>query len=293
MGRQDIGVPELPEVEALARFLDEKMGGRRIERAQLLAIAALKTYDPPLDALASLEVKAVSRRGKFLIFDIPPLALVIHLARAGWIRWHDEVPRSPVKPGKSPLALRLRLDDGSGFDATEMGTEHRFAIYVVHSPDDIAHVATLGPDPLDPSFDVAALEAILKDNAGQIKGVLTDQALIAGVGNAYSDEALHMAHLSPFRKASSLSAEEVARLHNAVVTVLSDAVERSKGLPAKGLKNEKKTGLRVHGRKGEACPECGDTIREVSFATKSLQYCPTCQTGGKPLADRRLSKFLK
>ena len=123
--------------------------------------------------------------------------------------------------------------------------------------------------------------------------MLRDQHIIAGIGNAYSDEVLHAAKMSPFKLASSFTPDEVATLHAAIVTTLRDAVERSAGLAAADLKGEKKTGLRVHGKTGQPCPVCGDTIREVSFADSSLQYCPTCQTGGKPLADRRLSRLLK
>jgi formamidopyrimidine-DNA glycosylase len=184
----------------------------------------------------------------------------------------------------------MGLDDGAGFDLTEQGTEKRLALWVVRSPDDVEGIARLGPDPLDPAFDLAPL---LAGSTSQIKKVLTDQSVIAGIGNAYSDEALHIARLSPFRKAGALSPVEVETLQAAIVSVLTDAVERSAGLPAAGLKSEKRSGMRVHGRAGEACPECGDTVREVSFATTSLQYCPTCQTGGKPLADRRLSRLLK
>jgi formamidopyrimidine-DNA glycosylase len=286
-------VPELPEVESLARFLDGRCHGHAIDRVQVLAISALKTYDPPIDALEGLEVAGCSRRGKFVCLEAPPLWLVIHLARAGWLRWAEQLNTPPAKPGRGPNALRLRLDDGAGFLATEQGTEKRLAVYVVQDLDAVEGIARLGPDPLDPGFDTPTFAGILAGRAQQIKGVLTDQSLIAGVGNAYSDEALHTAKLSPFKKASSLTADETERLYDAVVTVLRDAVERSAGVATAGLKAEKKSGLQVHGRAGQACPVCGDTIREVSFATKALQYCPTCQTGGKPLADRRLSRLLK
>lgn len=295
-------MPELPEVEALTGFLAEQAVGRTIDRVDIAAIAALKTFDPPIDALRGQTVTGASRRGKFLILaageaadgdEGPTLHLVLHLARGGWITWHDELPVTRTKPGKGPLAARVRFDDGSGFNVTEAGTEKRLAIHVARDPSDIDHVATLGIDPLDPDFTSERLGELLTGSRSQIKGVLTDQRVIAGVGNAYSDEALHAAQLSPFKVAAMLSPDEVRRLHESLVDVLRDAVERSAGLPAKGLKKEKKEGLRVHGRTGQACPECGDTIREVSFSSKSLQYCPTCQTGGKPLADRRLSRLLK
>ena len=221
------------------------------------------------------------------------LHLVMHLARAGWLRWRTDIPDKPLRPGKSPLAFRLVLEDGTGFDLTEAGTQKRLAVYLVRDPADVPGVATLGPEPLADDFTVDALAAILAGRRTQIKGVLRDQHIIAGIGNAYSDEVLHAAKMSPFKLASSFTPEEVAVLHEAIVTTLTEAVKRSAGLAAADLKGEKKTGLRVHGKTGQPCPVCGDTIREVSFADSSLQYCPTCQTGGKPLADRRLSRLLK
>ena len=288
-------MPELPEVESLVRFLTEIGAGRVIKRVEVASLSALKTYDPPIDALHGKVFAGASRRGKFLQLrteDGP--WLVIHLSRSGWVKWRDSFPKGPAKLSpKGPLALRVRFEDGAGFDVTEAATEKRLAAYVVRDPMDVEHVATLGPDPLEESFTVEALASLLAAHGGQIKGVLTDQRVIAGVGNAYSDDALHLAKLSPFKPANKLTAEEVAALHAALVGVLRDAVDRSTGLAASEMKSEKKGGMRVHGRKGEACPACGDVIREVSFATKSLQYCATCQTGGKPLADRRLSKLLK
>jgi formamidopyrimidine-DNA glycosylase len=218
---------------------------------------------------------------------------VAHLARAGWVRWRLNLEMKPGKLGRSPLALRLKLDDGNGMELTEQGTEKRLAIYVVRALADVPGIAGLGVDPFSDDFDAPTLGRLLSGESGQLKHALTDQRLIAGVGNAYSDEALHVAHLSPFRRASSLDAEEVERLHAAVREVLADALARSDGLALTDLKGEKKTGLRVHGRTGQPCPACGDTVREVAFATRSLQYCPTCQTGGRVLADRRLSRLLK
>ena len=283
-------MPELPEVESLARFLSERAGGRTVTRAELGSLSALKTYDPPLSALVGRTVTGTGRRGKYLSLELGGVSLVIHLARGGWLQWREALTATRAKPGKGPLALRLGFDDGSGFDVTEQGTEKRLALWVVHDAAEVERVAGLGPDPLEPGFELAPL---LTGHRAQIKGVLTDQSVVAGIGNAYSDEALHVAKLSPFRMADTLKPDEVARLQDAIVSVLSDAVTRSAGLPAAGLKAEKKSGMRVHGRAGEACPECGDTVRSVSFATNSLQYCPTCQTGGKPLADRRLSRLLK
>ncbi|MDX3076208.1 Fpg/Nei family DNA glycosylase [Streptomyces sp. MI02-7b] len=291
-------MPELPEVEALAGFLTGRMTGHTVGRVMPVAVSVLKTYDPPLDALVGRTVTAVGRRGKFLVFttddgDGPHLA--VHLARGGWLRWKDDLPTLPPRPGKGPLALRLLLaePEGAGFDLTEAGTQKRLAVYCVRDPQDVPGIARLGPDPLDPAFTREAFAALLTGERRRIKGVLRDQGVIAGVGNAYSDEVLHAAKMSPYALAANLSDEDVSRLYQALRTTLEDAVERSRGLAAGELKGEKKTGLRVHGRAGEPCPVCGDTIREVSFSDSSLQYCPTCQTGGKPLADRRMSRLLK
>ncbi len=286
-------MPELPEVEALVRFLDEKCAGETISRIEIAALSALKTYDPPLESLRGRKIEQVSRRGKYLILDVPPSFIVIHLARGGWVQWRDPLPPGRAKPGRGPLALRVGLGNGSGFDVTEQGTEKRLAVWATNSPAGLEGVARLGPDPLDPNFDAATLGSLLAGHSGNLKTVLTDQSVIAGVGNAYSDEALHAAKMSPYKPAGKLSDAEVAALYEALVGVLRDAVNRSLGLPASGLKSEKKSGLSVHGRTGQSCPVCGDTIREVSFSSKSMQYCPTCQTGGKPLADRRLSRLLK
>ncbi|HJX99654.1 MAG TPA: DNA-formamidopyrimidine glycosylase family protein, partial [Streptosporangiaceae bacterium] len=277
-------MPELPEVESLAVFLREHAVGHAVARADAASFSVLKTFDPPLTALAGQVITEVGRHGKFLDLSTDQgLHLITHLARAGWLRWRDDLPTAPPKPGKSPLAFRLRLDDGSGFDLTEQGTKKRLAVYLVRDPAEVPGVATLGPDPLAADFTLDTLSGLLAGRRTQIKGVLRDQGIIAGIGNAYSDEVLHVAKMSPFKIAASLTPGDVAVLFDAIKTTLGDAVERSAGLAAADLKGEKKSGLRVHGRAGQECPACGDTIREVSFADSALQYCPTCQTGGKPL----------
>jgi formamidopyrimidine-DNA glycosylase len=287
-------VPELPEVEALAADLRDRAVGRVIDRADVAEISVLKTYDPPLTALRGQAIAGAGRYGKFLdLATDGELHLVVHLARAGWLRWRDSLPEQPPRPAKGPLAFRLRFTDGSGFDLTEAGSRKRLAVYLVADPAAVPGIASLGPDPLQDSFTPAALGAILSGRRMQIKGVLRDQSVIAGIGNAYSDEVLHAAKMSPFRLAASLTPDEVADLHAVIVSTLREAVGRSAGLAASDLKAEKKAGLRVHGRAGQPCPVCGDTVREVSFADSALQYCPTCQTGGKPLADRRMSRLLK
>jgi formamidopyrimidine-DNA glycosylase len=287
-------MPELPEVESLAAFLRGHAVGHAVARADAASFSVLKTFDPPLASLTGQVITDVGRHGKFLdLSSDQGLHLIMHLARAGWLRWREELPPAPPKPGKSPLAFRLRFDDGSGFDLTEAGTRKRLAVYLVRDPAEVPGVATLGPDPMAADFTVQTLADLLAGRRTQVKGVLRDQRIIAGIGNAYSDEVLHAAKMSPFKIAASMTPPEVATLYDAIETTLAEAVDRSAGLAAADLKGEKKSGLRVHGKAGQACPVCGDTIREVSFADSALQYCPTCQTGGKPLADRRLSRLLK
>jgi formamidopyrimidine-DNA glycosylase len=179
----------------------------------------------------------------------------------------------------------------AGFDLTEAGTQKRLAVYVVRDPHDVPGIARLGPDALAVSPD--ELAKLLAEQRAQVKRAITDQSVLAGIGNAYSDEILHTAKLSPFKLAANLTADEIGRLHEAMVSVLQDAVARSVGQKAATLKSEKRSGLRVHGRTGLPCPVCGDTVREVSFADRSFQYCPTCQTEGRELADRRLSKLIR
>jgi formamidopyrimidine-DNA glycosylase len=289
-------VPELPEVEALTAFLREHAVGHVVTRVDLAAVQAIKTFDPPLSALGGLELTGVARHGKFLDLDVSGLHLVVHLARAGWLHWRTGLPTAPPKPGKGPLALRVHLDsqDGTppdGFDLTEQGTRKGLAVYVVRSPAEVPGVARLGPDALEVDRD--AFVALLAGRSGQLKGALTDQTLIAGIGNAYSDEILHAARLSPFKMSDKLTDDEALRLYDAVRATLTEALERQVGQQAATMKGEKRSGLQVHARTGLPCPVCGDTVREVSFADTSLQYCPTCQTGGKPLADRRMSKLLR
>jgi formamidopyrimidine-DNA glycosylase len=286
-------VPELPEVEALALFVSEQAGGTTVERAELGSLSALKTYTPPLEALLGHTVVGAQRRGKYLCIEAGDLWLVTHLARAGWLHWRDPAPPARARPGKGPLALRVGLSSGAGFDLTEQGTEKRLAVWVVNDPAAIDGVARLGPDPLDADFDEPALAKVLSKATGQLKTVLADQSVLAGVGNAYSDEILWAAKLSPFKTASRLDSEEVARLYESLTQVLRSAVERSLGQAAKELKDAKRAGMAVHGRAGQPCPRCGSAVKEVYLSNRSFQYCPQCQTGGKVLADRRLSKVLK
>ncbi|SMQ71973.1 DNA-formamidopyrimidine glycosylase family protein [Agreia sp. VKM Ac-1783] len=286
-------MPELPEVHALVADLSARLVGRTLARLDLVSFAALKTFDPPASALSNRVITAINRHGKFLDISVGDLHLVMHLARAGWIRWRDGEPPPRTRPTSGPLTARLVLDDGSGFDVTEAGTKKSVAIWIVRSADEIPQIERLGPDPLDSAFTLEVFTQILA-SAGrmQIKGVLRDQSRIAGIGNAYSDEILHVARMSPYKPAS-MTPDEASRLYDAMRETLQGAIGRSEGVSASNLKREKKTAMRVHGRVGQECPVCGDTVRQVIFADRTLEYCPSCQTGGKPLADRVLSRLLK
>ncbi|MGH3663255.1 MAG: Fpg/Nei family DNA glycosylase [Micromonosporaceae bacterium] len=300
-------MPELPEVEALAAYLRERAVGRTVRAVEIAAISVLKTYDPAPSALAGAAVTGAGRHGKFLDVTFQPgpggtaqagpgdpadeMHLIMHLARAGWLTYREELSPRPAKPGRGPLALRLRLDDSSGFELTEAGTQKRLACYLVRAPAQVPGVARLGPDPL--TLEPEQLADRVRGRRAQLKGVLTDQTVLAGIGNAYSDEILHTAKLSPFARADRLTDETVARLGRAIHDVLDDAIARSVGQGSATLKGEKRSGLRVHARRGMPCPVCGDVVREVSFSDSSLQYCPTCQTDGRALADRRMSRLLR
>ncbi|MCZ4068224.1 Fpg/Nei family DNA glycosylase [Microbacterium sp. NE2HP2] len=287
-------MPEMPEVQGLVDYLGGRLAGRRITKARVSAISALKTYDPPIETLEGATVTAASRHGKFVdLATDGGTHLVFHLAKAGWLRWYDALPSTVIRPGKTPIALRVGFDDDSGFDLTEAGTKKSLAVYVVRDPAEVPGIARLGPDPLDPSFDRDTLAGLLAGRRTQIKGVLRDQSIVAGIGNAYSDEILHAAKMSPYALAANLDDAEVDRLYTALSATLAEAVAAASGKPPADLKDAKRRGMRVHGRRGEACPVCGDEVRSVFFADNSLEYCPTCQTGGKLLADRRLSRLLK
>jgi formamidopyrimidine-DNA glycosylase len=300
-------MPELPEIEALADHLRRHAVGLTVGRVDVSAFSVLKTFDPPISVLHGQTVTGATRWGKYLGLQAGNLHLIAHLSRAGWLRWSDKLATAPLKPGKGPIALRVHLKDPStpgdalwpdvagqpapGFDLTEAGTQKRLAVWLVDDPAKVPGIAALGPDALELSAE--DLAGVLAGNSGRIKTVITDQKVIAGIGNAYSDEILHVAKLSPYATAGKLTDAQLAALHDAMISVLTDAVSRSVGQQAATLKGEKRSGLRVHARTGLPCPVCGDTVREVSFADKSFQYCPTCQTGGKVLADRRMSRLLK
>ncbi len=283
-------MPELPEVEALAMDLGTRLKGRTVDRLDMVSFSALKTFDPPATAMQGAVVEHVGRHGKFLDMVVGDLHFVVHLALAGWIRWRENAPPA-TRPQRSSVAARLVLDEGDGLDITEAGTKKGLAISIVRDPAEVPGIAELGPDAL--GVDEAAFAEILRTGGrGHIKRLLRSQKVIAGVGNAYSDEILHAARMSPFHPAE-MGAEDAHRLYQAMRETLEAALQRAQGLAASELKREKKSHLAVHGRFGEACPVCGDTIQQVVYSDSSFQYCPTCQTGGKKLSDRGMDRLLK
>lgn len=285
-------MPELPEVQALAGALDERLRGQQLTNVQLGSLSALKTYDPPLSVLAGATLTGTSRRGKYLVLhfadaDGVPVQLVIHLSRAGWVHWRESAPAT-LRPGRGPVALRLGFADGTTVDITEAGTRKRLALHVVADADVVT--ARLGPDAL--AIDRDEFGSLLRVSR-QLKTLLRDQSVLCGIGNAYSDEILYRARLSPYAQAGSLSDEQVTALYEAMGDVLREATEQAGRAGIGDIKSEKRQGLRVHGRAGKTCEECGSVIAEVRLADSEFQYCPGCQTGGKLLSDRRMSRLLK
>jgi len=284
-------MPELPEVEALAAWIRQDLAGKTVEEVRLRSVAALKTYDPPLSALAGRTVTGASRRGKYLAMELDGLMLVSHLSLGGWVRWTAGSPAR--KPSlKGPIVAEIRFAEGT-LDYTEHGKEKRLALWVVRSLDDVPQIAGLGPEALGPGLNAESFAALLRSRPGTLKSILADQHVIAGIGNAYSDEILHAAKLSPFLKTSAMTDAQASVLFTSTREVLTETLNRAVGIGAAGLKQDKKSNFRVHHRTGEPCPACGDTIREVWMGSRSFQYCPTCQTGGKVYKDRRLSRLLK
>ncbi len=291
-------MPELPEVAGLTAFLGRNLLGAELTKIQITSFAVLKTADPPYPALEGRKIVGVERFGKFVSLDADGIHFIFHLAKAGWLRYTEQPSQAQLRMGGSNIAARLGFTKSDGLtpvgvDLTEAGTKKSLAIYVVLDPLDVPGIATLGPDPLGPEFTEETLAGILAASPHQIKGLLRSQSVIAGIGNAYSDEILHAARISPFTIAKSLDQDATHVLYESIESILGAAVTAAVGKASSELKDTKRSTMRVHGRAGQPCPVCGTTIREVSFADTALQYCPDCQTNGKILADRRTSRFLK
>ncbi len=285
-------MPESPEVQELVRFLGAHASGCRVASVDIVLPKALKTTDPPPAALVGRRIGTVTRRGKMIDIavgggaddsDGPALHLVVHFGHDGWVLWNPIAPAGRTRAGEATLMARVRLeggDDTPGFDLTDAGEWKSLTMHVVARPEDVPAVAKLGPDPLAGDVDLAAFTAILAGRRKQIKALLQDQTALAGIGNAYSDEILHAAQISPVVHAATLAPPEVGRLHAAMLRVLTDAVDARRGVAPADLRAAKHAALRVHRKAGQACPVCGDEIRSFTFSGAAAQYCPTCQTGG-------------
>ncbi|WP_438352542.1 Fpg/Nei family DNA glycosylase [Microbacterium sp. CJ88] len=279
-------MPESPEVEALAEFVAANVVGRTVASVAVAFPKALKAGDP--SALIGCRVAAVSRHGKLLDLaligpDDRDAHLVVHWGHDGWLLWHDVVPLDAKRAGQATLMARVRLHDGSGFDLTDAGQWKALSMFVVSTPAAVPAIAKLGPDPTDPDFTVDDLARVVSGRRKQLKALLQDQNALAGIGNAYSDEILHAARLSPVVHASALSPDDIGRLFAATRGILSQSMDDRRGLAPDDLKDDKRANMRVHRRPGADCPVCGGTIAEIVFSGAAAQYCPTCQTDGVPL----------
>jgi formamidopyrimidine-DNA glycosylase len=302
-GAEGSPVPELPEMEGVRSFLERRLVGATVADVTVAAISAIKTADPPFEQLVGRVVSEVSRRGKFLLLiasGSPDLILAIHLSRAGWVKWHDSTPRSTPRFGRGPLAIRISFVSADGemvgaMDLTEAGTRKRLSCHLVHEIEEVPAIARMGPEILRPPMDASEFALILRQAGGtHLKTLLRDQHAIAGIGNAYSDEILHGARLSPTVASKSLAAAAIGELHEAMVGVLTAAVESARATDdLTMLKDTKRSALKIHGHQGDPCPVCGEAILSVSSGEASYEYCATCQHGGRPLADRRMSRLLK
>ncbi len=289
-------MPESPEVQALAEEVDERLAGRTLADADVLEFRVQKTRSRPLATLADERVDGLARHGKLLDFAFGNGAhLVVSLGRHGWARWGGaDAPEptyapetaDPAEPPPPALAA-LNFDDGSTLELTDAGGWVSLGCWMVDDPRDVPAVAKLGPDPAEPAYDRGDFDRAFGTRRKQVKAVLQEQESIAGIGNAYSDEILHAARVSPVVHAAALDDDDRDRLFAATVEVVREAIAARRGIRIADLKAAKIAAMRVHGRAGEACPRCGDEIRDFTFASTTAQYSPTCQTGGEvlPLRD--------
>lgn len=283
-------MPELPEIEALRDLLSHRLADRRVEGVAVRQVALVKTFDPALEELIGEPFAGARRHGKHLLLDFESeLTLAIHLGIGGRV-----LLSSPGSKPSRVISLDLTLDDGSLLRVAELGTKKRSSLHLLRGSSVAGHLGHLGVDALAPEFTVEALSSLLAKHRSQIKGLLEDQRLIAGIGNAYSDEILWEARLAPLRMTTTLSEEDARRLHAGIRSVLDAAVARAREdnylLLARG---DERHAFRVHRRSGEPCPRCGEKIASIFYAENSLQYCPACQNEGRAYADRRLSRLLK
>jgi formamidopyrimidine-DNA glycosylase len=281
-------MPELPEVEITARRLDAALGGAEVESALAPGMNVMKTFDPPLDALAGRKLTAVRRIGKMLVIECGDLALLIHLMSAGRLRVFDK----RASPKDRASRVLIRMADGRELRLREFGTKQRAwaKLLPAEEVEDDEAVATLGPEAWPPPpLDVFAAAI---DQPRHLHPLLRHQRDIAGIGRSWVDEILWEAKLSPFKKGSELDEEEVKRLH-AALHVLGDAIEHYEETIGAELPDKPPKPLRIHKHEGEPCPRCGTKLEAVFFAEHQTTYCPRDQTGGRVLKDRRLSRLLK
>jgi formamidopyrimidine-DNA glycosylase len=282
-------VPELPEVEIAARRLDRALAGAEVESALAPGVVAMKTFDPPLDALAGEAVRRVGRAGKMLVVEIGDLALLVHLMSAGRLGVFDN--RASLRDRTARLLVRLA--DGRELRLREFGTQQRAWVKLLRS-DEVAqeeHVATLGPDafPPPPADEFARLVA----QPRHLHPLLRDQRTIAGIGRSWVDEILWTARLSAFKKGSELDDDSIDDLRQACDSVLGGALEHYERVVGESLPDKAPMPLQVHARQGSSCPRCGTTLAAVFFRDYVTTYCPAEQTGGRVLKDRRLSRLLR
>lgn len=288
-------MPELPFLQVLVENLESKVAGRTVSDVWLISASVLKTFDPQVSVVRGRRIERVSRAGKVVVFKLDGgTALAFHLMRNGRFQIGASKGR-PLRPPKD-LALILAFNDGSELRFVEIGPKKRAAVYVLEASTmhEREPLAGLGVDPLSDAFTVEYLRGVLEGDTAQLKHVLTLQRYLTGLGNAFSDEILWEAALSPFIRTSKLTGEEITRLHEAIRSTLTRALDEHRRefvdeLPMK----EPLHLLRVHRHAGEPCPRCGTRIAQVAYAEKETYYCPSCQTGGKVYADRRLSRLLK
>ena len=276
-------MPESPEVEALARFLAEEAAGREVRGADVLEFRVVKTRTAPPSSIVGRTITGAARHGKHIELVLDEGSLIVSLGRHGWMRWVDTDGAEPPGPDAPPALAAFELSGGKTLQVTDAGTWVSVGLFVVGDAFEVPAVAKLGPDPADPAFSSADFDVALGGRRKQVKAILQEQESLAGIGNAYSDEILHLARVSPVAHAGALDNSESDRLFEATVSTVRGAIEARRGVPIDRLKAEKVAAMRVHGRTGEACPVCGDTVRDLAFSGTTAQYCPTCQNGGAPL----------
>jgi len=277
-------VPELPEVQALAERLMDAVGASAFSAADVLQFSSLKTVTPRASELTGRVVERVGRRGKFLVLELGGPRLLVHLSQGG--RVDVEVPPKSTKPRGS--VVRLRFDAAPSILVKEFGRERKAGWWLLAEGDD-GPLAKLGPEPDSAEFERLVLEG---EDTRRVHTILRDQRTVAGIGRGYSDDILHRAELSPYASLDKLDGTQRHRLLDATRAVLEEALEierrRTGGLPTKIGDH-----FIVHGRYGTPCPVCGNDLRRVSYESHEVTYCPRCQTGGKVLADRRLSRLIR